>query len=132
MIFFLVLLFVLSPIVTSCSKNIDFQTSTVIPAARGNVAVKKDNNNNYSVKIEISYLAEPQRLDPPKKYYIVWLSSEENQIPLNIGQVVGTNKLHAKFQSVSTSKPERIFITAEDEVCTQNPGKYIVLQTDKF
>jgi len=129
---FLVLPFAFLQLFTSCSKNVKFENSTIIPAARGDVAVRKDKNNNYNIKLEISYLAEPERLRPPKKYYVVWLSSEENQIPLNIGQIVGTSKLHVKFESVSSSKPKRIFVTAEDDVSTQYPGQYIVLETDSF
>ncbi len=131
-VLFLVLPFALLQIFTSCSKNVKFENSNVVPAARGDISVKKDNNNNYNIKLEISYLAEPERLQPPKKYYVVWLSSEENQIPLNIGQIVGTSKLHVKFESVSSSKPKRIFVTAEDDVSTQYPGQYVVLETDKF
>ncbi|MCU4189165.1 hypothetical protein M9Q43_08315 [Flavobacterium sp. HXWNR29] len=129
---FLVLPFALLQMFTSCSKNIEFENSNVVPAARGDISVKKDKNNNYNFKLEISYLAEPERLQPPKKYYVVWLSSEQNQIPLNIGQIVGTSKLHVKFESVSSSKPKRIFVTAEDDVSTQYPGQYGVLETDKF
>jgi len=131
------LLFIILPLAflqlfSSCSKSVKFENSNVIPAARGDVDVRKDKNNNYNIKLEISYLAEPERLQPPKKYYVVWLSSEENQIPLNIGQIVVTSKLHVKFESVSSSKPKRIFVTAEDDVSTQYPGQYIVLETDKF
>lgn len=129
---FLLMSFVLSLAFTSCSKKIQFENSNIVPAARGDVTVKKDKNNNYNIKLEISYLAEPDRLDPPKKYYVVWLSSNENQIPLNIGQIVGTSRLHVKFESVSSSKPKRIFVTAEDDVTTQYPSRYIVLETDKF
>lgn len=129
---FLALPFALLQMFTSCSKNIEFENSNVVPAARGDISVKKDKNNNYNIKLEISYLAEPERLQPPKKYYVVWLSSEQNQIPLNIGQIVGTSKLHVKFESVSSSKPKRIFVTAEDDVSTQYPGQYVVLETDKF
>ena len=43
---------------TSCAKKITFQTSTVVPAARGQVTVNKDNNKNYVVKIKIDDLAE--------------------------------------------------------------------------
>lgn len=131
-VLFLVLSFVLSQIFISCSKKIQFENSNIIPSARGDVTVKKDKNNNYNIKLEISYLAEPERLEPPKKYYVVWLSSEQNQIPLNIGQIIGTSKLHVKFESVSSSKPKRIFVTAEDDVTTQYPSRYIVLETDKF
>ena len=132
LVLFLVLYFVLLLIFTSCSKKIQFENSNVVPAARGDVSVKKDKNNNYNIQMEVSYLAEPERLQPPKKYYVVWLSSSDNQIPLNIGQIVGTSKLHVKFESVSSSKPKRIFITAEDDASTQYPGQYVVLETDKF
>lgn len=132
LVLFLVLPFAFSLTFTSCSKNVKFENSNVVPAARGDISVKKDKNNNYNIQIEISYLAEPERLQPPKKYYVVWLSSEQNQIPLNIGQIVGTSKLHVKFESVSSSKPKRIFVTAEDDVSTQYPGQYVVLETDKF
>jgi hypothetical protein len=128
----LLMSFVFSLAFTSCSKKIQFENSNIVPAARGDVTVKKDKNNNYNIRLDISYLAEPDRLEPPKKYYVVWLSSEQNQIPLNIGQIVGTSKLHVKFESVSSSKPKRIFVTAEDDVTTQYPSRYIVLETDKF
>jgi hypothetical protein len=130
--YLLTFLFVSLVTFTSCSKKIQFENSNIVPAARGDVTVKKDKNNNYNIKLEISYLAEPERLQPPKKYYVVWLSSNENQIPLNIGQIVGTSKLHVKFETVSSSKPKRIFVTAEDDVTTQYPSRYVVLETDKF
>ena len=130
--YLLTLLFVSLVALTSCSKKIQFEKSNIVPAARGDVTVKKDKNNNYNINLEIYYLAEPDRLQPPKKYYIVWLSSNDNQIPLNIGQIVGTSKLHVKFESVSSSKPKRIFVTAEDDETTQYPSRYIVLETDKF
>lgn len=132
LLLFLVFSLAFLQLFSSCSKSVRFENSTIIPAARGDVAVRKDKNNNYNITLEISYLAEPERLQPPKKYYVVWLASEDNQIPLNIGQVVVTSKLHVKFESVSSSKPKRIFVTAEDDVSTQYPGQYIVLETDKF
>jgi len=132
LLFFLVFTFVIFQIFTSCSKKIEFENSNTVPAARGDVMVKKDKNNNYNIKLEISFLAEPERLNPPKKYYVVWLSSSENQIPLNLGQIIGTSKLKVTFESVSSSKPKRIFVTAEDDVSTQFPGQYMVLETDRF
>lgn len=130
--FFFGLLLAYSLTFISCSKKIQLENSNIVPAARGEVTVKKDNNNNYNIKLEISYLAEPDRLQPPKKYYIVWLSSDQNNIPLNIGQIVGTSRLKIKFESVSSSKPKRIFITAEEDATTQYPSQYIILETDKF
>jgi hypothetical protein len=132
LVLFFVFYFVLLLTFSSCSKKIEFENSNVVPAARGDVSVKKDKNNNYNIQMELSYLAEPERLQPPKKYYVVWLASTDNQIPLNIGQIVGTSKLRVKFESVSSSKPKRIFITAEDDASTQYPSNFVVLETDKF
>lgn len=131
-VLFLALSFVFSQIFTFCSKKIEFNNSNIVPAARGHVNIKKDNNENYNIKLELSYLAEPDRLSPPKKCYVVWLSSDDNPIPLNIGQIIGSSKLRVKFESVSSSKPKRIFVTAEDEPCAQYPGQYVVLETSKF
>lgn len=118
--------------ISSCAKKIMFQTSSVIPAARGQVALKKDKNNNYQVQMTLSYLAEPERLSPAKNTYVVWVITEENEIPVNLGQIIGTSKLKVKFETVISSKPKKIFITAENEASTQYPGNMVVLQTNDF
>lgn len=123
-------LFVLS--ITSCSKKTMFQTSSVIPAARGEVVVKKDKNKNFHIELELSYLAEPNRLSPAKNTYVVWMVSDESEIPINLGQVVGTSKLNVKFETVTSSKPKRIFVTAENDASIQYPGNMLVLETDNF
>jgi hypothetical protein len=131
-LFFLALALVISQLISSCSKKIEFNNSSIVPAARGHVKVKKDKNDNYNIKLELSYLAEPTRLDPPKRFYVVWLSSNANETPLNIGQIVGTSKLHVSFESVSASKPKRIFVTAEDDASVQYPSSYVVIETTRF
>jgi hypothetical protein len=129
---FLTLIVVSSVALSSCSKKIEFNNSSIVPAARGHVNVKKDKNNNYNIKLELSYLAEPDRLDPPKQFYVVWLSSNANETPMNMGQIVGTSKLHVSFEGVSASKPKRIFVTAEDQASAQYPSSFIVLETTRF
>ena len=115
-----------------CAKKIPFQTSDQVPAARGNVTYSKDKNNNYEIKLQISYLAEPNRLQPPKITYVVWMDSDQNSNPINLGQIVGTSKLKINFETVSSSKPKRIFITAEDDPSIHYPGSYVVLETNNF
>jgi ABC-type Fe3+-citrate transport system substrate-binding protein len=115
---------------TSCAHKTAFKTSSVIPAARGEVKVKKDNNNNYKIEMELSYLAEPERLQPPKKTYVVWLVGEDRNAPINIGRIESNKKLKVKFETVSSIKPKRIFISAEDDYATQFPSYTIVLETN--
>lgn len=116
----------------SCAKKISFLTSNVVPAARGKVAIKKDKNNNYDIQLQITYLAEPNRLDPPKKSYVVWMVSADSNTPISLGQIVGTSRLSINFETVSAAKPNRIFITAEDDPTIQYPGNMVVLETSNF
>jgi hypothetical protein len=115
----------------SCAKKTVFNNSPITPAARGEVSVKKDKNNNYNIELQISYLAEPERLNPPRMTYVVWMLTEDNN-PINLGQIISSSKLHVKFETVSSSKPKLIFVTAEDDPSVLYPGNMRVLETDKF
>ena len=61
-------------------KKVSFNTSTVVPSAEGTVKVKKDNNGNYNIDISIDNLADPKRLTPAKKAYVVWLETQEKGV----------------------------------------------------
>lgn len=117
----------------SCAHKTTFQTSTVVPAAEGTVQWKKDSNNNYVITIKMVNLAEVERLEPPKKAYVVWMENEEGR-PKNLGQINSshetfTRKLKATFQTVSSFKPAKIYITAEDESNVNFPSSMVVLQS---
>ena len=112
----------------SCSTKALFLTSTVVPAARGYVKIKMDKNKNYDIQIHISELAGVDRLQPPKKTYVVWMLTDE-QLTKNIGQVTSSNNLRVSFKTVSSFKPVKIFITAEDNESAQYPGTQVVLST---
>ena len=117
----------------SCAHKTTFQTSIVVPAAEGTVQWKKDSNNNYVITIKMVNLAEVERLEPPKKAYVVWMENEEGR-PKNLGQINSshetlTRKLKATFQTVSSFKPTKIYITAEDESNVNFPSSMVVLQS---
>ena len=121
---------------SSCAKKISFSGSAVVPAARGFVKVKKDNNSNYNIKVEITNLAEVKRLQPPRQTYVVWMETDQ-QITKNIGQIESSSnmlskKLKASLETVSSFKPIKIFITAEDDAAVQYPGMQMVLSTSNF
>lgn len=120
----------------SCTKKISFQTSSVVPAAKGTVKVSKDKNKNYNIKLSISNLAEPAALQPSKKTYVIWMVTEMNGVK-NIGQINTStgflsSKLRAEFETVSSFKPVKIFITAEDDTNIMYPGMQMVLTTNNF
>ncbi len=123
-------------IFSSCAKKISFLTSSAVPAAQGTVQVKKDGNNNNQVKISIKNLAEPNRLQPSKNTYVVWMETANNGTK-NIGQINSStgflsSKLKASFQAVTSFIPVKIFITAEDDAAIQYPGMQMILSTDRF
>jgi hypothetical protein len=121
---------------SACSKKVNFLTSDVVPAARGYVTVKSDNNNNYVIQVFLSSLAEVQRLEPAKETYVVWMETDKH-VTKNLGQIKSSSsllskKLKATFESVSALKPVKVFITAENDASLQYPGTQVVLSTDRF
>ena len=120
----------------SCATKVNFLNSSVVPAAEGFVKVKKDNNNNYAIHIELVNLAEPDRLQPGRKTYVVWMETDRDALK-NIGQINSSTsllskRLKADFETVSPVKPTKIFITAEDDASIQYPGSQVVLSTNDF
>ncbi len=120
----------------SCARKINFQTSSVVPAARGAVKIKKDANQNYVISIDLFNLAEATRLPTSEQTYVVWMESE-NQFAKNLGQINSSTKmlskkLKASFETVSPVKPTKIFITVEDGSTVQYPGNNIILTTSSF
>lgn len=116
---------------TSCARKIVFLKSSVVPAAEGYVIVKTDKHNNYIIKIDLSNLAGIDRLQPAKKTYVIWMLTEQ-EMPENIGRISTSNNLNATFETVSSYKPIKIFITAEEDEGAQYPGETVVLTTGKF
>lgn len=121
---------------SSCTKKIAFLTSSIVPAARGYVYIKTDKNKNNVIDVHLTELAEVQRLQPARQTYVVWMVTDR-EITKNIGQIKSSTgmmskQLKASFETVSSFKPVKIFITAEDNADIQYPGSQIVLETDKF
>lgn len=132
--YFLMIMITIS--ISSCTKKIAFLTSSVVPAARGDVQVHKDKNMNYVIHVHISELAEISRLSPPRQSYVIWMVTDQD-ITKNIGKLNSkmggmSKQLNASFETVSSFKPNKIFITAEDDASVQFPNSQIILSTDSF
>ena len=116
---------------SSCAKKVYFLLSSVVPAAQGQITVKNDKNNNYVIQMQITNLADIERLQPAKKSYVVWMETGGN-LAKNIGLISSSNQLKVSFETVSTLRPTKIFITAEEDETSQYPGSMVVLTTDRF
>src|SRR6188768_1092622 len=114
----------------SCAKKVAFQASSIVPGAGGTVKVKKNNNNNYTIQVDLSDLAEPGKLEPAMKAYVIWMETDQEPVK-NIGQINSSSSFLSKrqkasFETVSSIKPTKIFITAEDDGTVQYPGTQIL------
>jgi len=120
---------------TLYAKKIPFLLSSVTPAARGYVKIKKDKNKNFVIQVHISDLAEIDRVIPTKQTYVVWMVTDRD-LTKNVGRVKSSknisNNLTGYFETVSSFQPTKIFITAEVDESVQTPGELIVLTTDRF
>jgi hypothetical protein len=123
-------------LLSSCSKKISFDTSTVVPAAQGVVKINKDDNKNHTIDIKIKNLAEPDRLQPAKSVYVVWMVTDDYGVK-NIGQLISSkglfsSLLQASLSTVTPFIPTRIFITAEENSDITVPGSEVILNTRSF
>jgi hypothetical protein len=122
--------------VDSCATKAMFLTSSVVPAAQGSVKVKKDKNKNYAIKIYIYNLAQVERLQPPAQTYVICINTNDGKTR-NIG-CLDSNKgtfsknLRASLKTVTSFKPIKIFITAENTDNMTYPSGQVVLTTNNF
>lgn len=120
---------------TACNRKIAFNTSTIVPAAEGYVKVKKDNNGNHAINVDVKNLANPRRLPVPQSVYMVWVDSPEGLKKLGqlkSGSGLFSNTLKASLRAITPVKPTRLFITAESDAGVQYPGSQTVLTTNTF
>ena len=119
---------------SACAEKITFSDSPVVPGADGYVKVKEDKNDNYAIEVNVTHLAAPERLSPPKKVYVVWMETEENRVEnigqLNISSGLFSSTRKGSLETVSSYKPSEVFITAEDSPNIQYPGIQVVLRTN--
>jgi hypothetical protein len=132
----LLFIFITSLLFSSCSKKASFLNSSVVPGAEGTIKVAKDKNKNTVIRIHIINLADPSRLQPARKEYIVWMVTDDN-LTKNIGRIKSSRtffnkRLEGSFETISSFKPVKIFITAEDDADIQYPQEQVILTTSTF
>ena len=126
----------ISLLLSSCSTTkMTFVPSSVVPAASGEVKVKKDKNKNYVINVAVLNLADPKKLTPAKASYLVWMESSRNSVK-KLGQIDTSSGLLSKamkgeVSATAVAEPTRVFITAENDVSVQYPAGDVVLTTNR-
>ncbi|GAB3550038.1 hypothetical protein GCM10027577_28530 [Spirosoma fluminis] len=115
----------------ACTPKLSFTNSSVVPAASGNINVKKDKNENYALEVRVRNLAESKSLTPAKGTYLVWMKQNDNSVK-KLGQLSPSGKsLAATLNATSVAKPVEVFITAEDNADILYPAGQTILTTEK-
>lgn len=121
----------LTLVLVSCgTSKLVFENSSVVPAATGDVKVKKDKNENYTIDLSVKNLAEAKKLTPSKELYLVWMEDGKNPVK-KLGRIDPSSSLKASLTSLATSEPTKLFITAEDSAEVNFPTGEVVLTTKK-
>lgn len=115
----------------ACTPKMSFLKSSIVPAASGSTNVKKDKNDNYTLKVSVRNLAQPRDLTPSKNTYIVWMKQDDNSVK-KLGQLHPSGKaLTATLNTASVVKPREVYITAEDNADIRYPAGQTVLTTER-
>lgn len=109
-VLFIALVFIL----TSCATTTKFPISSIVPAAEIVAKIKQDKNKNYAIEIIAKNLASPDRLNPPKNNYSVWIVTEKNGTK-NLGQLINKNAKKTVLKTTTPFKVVEIFITTENQ-----------------
>lgn len=102
----------------ACGSPNMFPVSNVVPAAEISIDKKQDDNNNYNIKLKAENLSSPQRLNPPKDVYVVWIQTDAGV--KNIGQLI-LKDAKAELETITPYNFSEIFITAEDDGTVESP-----------
>lgn len=101
-------------LISSCASVAKFPLSSTVPAAEITAKKSQDKNKNYTIELTANNLASPDRLDPAKKNYSVWIITDDNATK-NIGQLKISNGKKTTLKTVTAFNVREIFITAEDQ-----------------
>jgi len=121
----------LALMLSSCATTVNFPVSQLAPAAEGSTKIRQDKNGNYNITVRVNYLADAERLNPPRSQYIVWVEKEDGSFQ-NIGILVSDRLNKARLETKTPFVPYRILITAEDEGAPTWPGTQELFRSERI
>jgi hypothetical protein len=109
------------------AKNYPMTAAPIVPGARGDVDISKDQNGNTKMKMKIQHLANAESLTPPAAGYVIWLQERDGN-PENEGQLKVNKNLEATYETVTSLKNFSVFVTAEQDLKAKSPSGSEVLK----
>jgi len=120
------LTFALLCTIAYAAKKYPMTAASIVPGARAQVEIGKDNNGNTKLKMTVQHLANPANLTPPATGYVVWLRERSGESE-NQGQLKMNKNLQATFETTTPFKNFEVFVTAEQDFGIRGPSGSQVL-----
>jgi hypothetical protein len=121
------LTFALLGTVAYAAKKYPMTAASIVPGARAEAVISKDENGNTKLKMRVQHLANLENLTPRATAYVVWLQ-ERSGNPENQGQLKMDKNLKATFETVTPFKSFDVFVTAEQDPRAKSPSGPEVLK----
>jgi hypothetical protein len=107
-----------------------FRGNSIDPSADGFVKVDPGPNGNLEVKVRVTHVAPPQRLDPNAITYVVWVRPVEGEPrPQNVGALNVGDGERGELDTVTSLRHFVVFITVEQSPNPESPSAMRVLET---
>lgn len=122
-------------LIASCATTVNFPVSETVPGADITAKIKLDVNKNYKINLKAENLTSPERLNPPREMYVVWI--ETGRGTKNLGHLEMSSGLFSTTQKgslITTTpfEPKRIIITAERTSSNNEPSSYVITSSENF
>ncbi len=99
--------------VAGCAGAEKLSASSSLPAAEGTLLCDKAANDNTSIDLKVKHLANPDRLTPPAAVYVVWMKTDKDATPQNLGALKVDEDLNGRLTTVTSQRRFEVFITGE-------------------
>jgi hypothetical protein len=113
--------------VAYAAKKYPMTAASIVPGARAEVEISKDDNGNTKLKMSVQHLANLENLTPRASAYVVWLQERDGNAQ-NQGQLKMNKNLKATFETSTPLKSFDVFVTAEQDSRATSPSGPEVLK----
>lgn len=110
-------------------RTVPVQVVPEQPAARADLRIGSDANDNTTIDLRVRHLAEPQRLSPPRNVYMVWIQPRGRDVPELLGQLQVDRRLEGRLRTVTPYREFELMVTAEDDTVVTEPSGQLALRT---
>ncbi len=114
-------------VVAYAAKKYPMTAASIVPGARAEVKISKDDNGNTKLKMSVQHLAKLENLTPRASAYVVWLQERDRNAE-NQGQLKIDKNLKATFETSTPFKSFDVFVTAEQDSRVTSPSGPEVLK----